>query len=380
VGELAIEEVGTEGALARLVPEWDELFARSAGATPYLSPAWVLPWWRHLGVAPGAAGPRALAGRPQLRAVAVRAGGSLVGLAPWCEVRLGVGPAAIDVVVGVGQETADDGGVLLGDAPHEVAAALVRHLGPRLRAGRTVYAATRLRDADPWLAALRGIGHGVAPVAVTTEPHPRIDLAAIDDPVRHVARLLKRNDVRRRWRRLEEAHGAAFSYHQASVDHGLAAFRALHEARWAAKAGDPDWLYRTGPGWAFLADAAGELHQRGMVRISLVTTASGQPVAGRLGFEHAGTYYGAKSGWDPAFARFGPGHLAFGRVLEHAAASGLATVDLMRGDGEHKRAWTDDAESVTWWAVGRSGALGAVQQGLLRAALSLRHRRARANL
>lgn len=378
---LQLEELGSIDALERLTPEWDALLASTPTASPFLSSAWVLPWWHHLAAV---AGPAALAGRPVVRAVAVRREGTLVGLAPWMAVRVGTGPAALQVLVGIGQETADLGGVLLGGedpaAQHEVATALADHLAPRLRRGRTVLAAARLVDDDPWLAALRSLRPHVQLDAIAAEVHPRLDLAAMPDPVRGVARLMKRNDVRRRWRRLEEAEGARFHYRQEEPDEALAAFRHLHELRWSAKEGDPDWLYRTSLGWRFLADASSALHRLDLLRISTVETGDGRPIAARFGFEHGSTYYGAKSGWDPAFAPYGPGHLVLGRVVERAAAAGLGTVDLMRGDEPHKRAWATSAPVVRWWVAARSGAVGRAGVIGARGALSLRHRRARAIL
>jgi CelD/BcsL family acetyltransferase involved in cellulose biosynthesis len=381
VPPLQLEELGSVDALERLVPEWDALVAATPSASPFLSAGWVLPWWHHLGAVSGSA---ALAGRPTIRCVAVRRDGALVGLAPWMAVRVGIGPTSLEVLVGIGQETADLGGVLVGgvdpDGPAAVAQALAGHLAPALRTGRTVLAAARLVDDDPWLLALRSLAPQVQVEAIAAEVHPRLDLSDMEDPVRAVARLMKRNDVRRRWRRLEEAEGARFRYLQDDPVEALAAFRQLHELRWETKDGDPDWLYRTSLGWRFLADASMALHQRDLLRISLVETADGRPVAARFGFEHGGTYYGAKSGWDPAFAAHGPGHLVLGRVVEHAAAAGLGTVDLMRGDEPHKRAWATSAPVVRWWVAARNGAIGRAAVIGARGALSLRHRRARAIL
>jgi hypothetical protein len=55
--------------LAAYVPEWRALWRRSANATPFQSPDWLLPWWDVF--APG-----------ELRCIAVRRGGSLAALAP----------------------------------------------------------------------------------------------------------------------------------------------------------------------------------------------------------------------------------------------------------------------------------------------------------
>jgi CelD/BcsL family acetyltransferase involved in cellulose biosynthesis len=54
---------------AKLEPAWWDLWERSPSATPFQSPAWLIPWWTHYH--PG-----------ELFAVAVRDNDRLVGLAP----------------------------------------------------------------------------------------------------------------------------------------------------------------------------------------------------------------------------------------------------------------------------------------------------------
>src|SRR4051812_43901967 len=66
VASLAIEEVKTTAALERLRPEWEVLWA----ATPFQSPAWLIPWWRHVGGG-------------ELLSLVVRDAGALVGLFPF---------------------------------------------------------------------------------------------------------------------------------------------------------------------------------------------------------------------------------------------------------------------------------------------------------
>ena len=62
--------VEDEDGLLRLLPEWWALWSRTARATPFSSPAWLLPWWDAFH--PG-----------ELFTAAVRRDGLLVGLAPF---------------------------------------------------------------------------------------------------------------------------------------------------------------------------------------------------------------------------------------------------------------------------------------------------------
>src|SRR5919198_431245 len=64
-----VEEVTTTEALEKLHPEWSALWARCPTATPFQSPEWLIPWWRHIG-------------EGELWTLACRSEGRLVGLAP----------------------------------------------------------------------------------------------------------------------------------------------------------------------------------------------------------------------------------------------------------------------------------------------------------
>jgi CelD/BcsL family acetyltransferase involved in cellulose biosynthesis len=70
-GAALAQDITTLHALERLVPEWEKLYAQAPHATPFQSPHWLMPWWKHLG-------------RGTLATIAVRcvATGELVALAP----------------------------------------------------------------------------------------------------------------------------------------------------------------------------------------------------------------------------------------------------------------------------------------------------------
>jgi CelD/BcsL family acetyltransferase involved in cellulose biosynthesis len=82
---LSIEQLESLDALERIGPEWRALWERDTGATPFESPEWLLPWTRHMWSG----------GR--LRVLAVRSGGSLVGLAPFFHWGYGRKPEVIRV-------------------------------------------------------------------------------------------------------------------------------------------------------------------------------------------------------------------------------------------------------------------------------------------
>src|SRR5438477_133285 len=61
--------IRTDAALTALADEWLQLWRRSPDATPFQSPMWLLPWWRHFG-------------SNELQVITLRDGGKLEALAP----------------------------------------------------------------------------------------------------------------------------------------------------------------------------------------------------------------------------------------------------------------------------------------------------------
>src|SRR5581483_2187260 len=68
-GFMDLRVITTAEEFADLAPEWHELWRRSPNATPFQSPMWLLPWWRHFG-------------SNDLHVIAAREEGKLAALAP----------------------------------------------------------------------------------------------------------------------------------------------------------------------------------------------------------------------------------------------------------------------------------------------------------
>jgi CelD/BcsL family acetyltransferase involved in cellulose biosynthesis len=64
------------------------------------------------------------------------------------------------------------------------------------------------------------------------------------------------------------------------------------------------------------------------------------PLAFDFCFEHAGTHYLLKTGYDPSFSRYAPGMVMRYLMLERAFAVGLHTYDFLGEDYGWKREWT----------------------------------------
>src|SRR4051794_37510502 len=66
--------IGSEVEMRDLLPEWQALWRRAPGSTPFQSPAWLMAWWQRFGT-----------GAP--RVLIARAGEGLVGVLPLYALR-----------------------------------------------------------------------------------------------------------------------------------------------------------------------------------------------------------------------------------------------------------------------------------------------------
>jgi len=288
------------------------LYRADPQATPFQSPAWVEAWWRHLGageridvVARDGLG-RAVAALPcfvwndgERRLVPLGAGNS-----DYCD-------ALVDPTVA--------------DAPARLWAALERERWdtlwwPDLRDGSVLLGALP----DGW--------------RVEDEPHetcPVLAIPADGDVLGALSRSRRRKIVHDR-NRADALGGVETRLADArEVDGALDALFALHAARWQA-AGEPGVLGDPRVR-AFLREAADGLAAAGLLRLAVVRHA-GAIVAVLLGFGDGRRGYSYING-----TAFVPGQsfgtLAFGRLVEDAAAAGAGAFHFLRGEEAYKYGW-----------------------------------------
>jgi CelD/BcsL family acetyltransferase involved in cellulose biosynthesis len=258
-------EIITNGkAFEALAPQWWELWRRCPFATPFQTPAWLLPWWRHF--APG-----------QLVAIAVWREDRLIGLAPFYledgkETRL----------LPVGIALSDYLDLLIEPGAEQETAALIFEAGLTLGWDRWEFEELRPEA----LAAAIACPETMANEAEEQSACPVIALAGGDDLTGCVPA--------RRRRQLRRAHAAAARRGVATIEavssdtDGLLdhLFR-LHGARWAER-GEAgivqDKLVRN-----FHREALAALSDAGLARCYQI----------RIGGSIAGAYYGMCDGNAP---------------------------------------------------------------------------------
>jgi CelD/BcsL family acetyltransferase involved in cellulose biosynthesis len=321
---VSLEEATTTGDLERLRPEWSALWARCPAATPFQSPEWLIPWWRHLG-------------EGALWTLALRSEGRLAGLVPlYVYTEPGSSERQL-FLVGIGTTDYVDG---LFDRGFERPG--MEGVFAHLEAERhrwDVADFQPVRSGSPLLEAPAPAGWsddvmGLDVCPVLTLP-PTVEGLAGCVP----SRLL--HNLRYYWRRAEKLGRVSVERATAeTLDELREALLRLHAARWST---------RGLPG--VLADGAVErMHQEALP--SLLSLGVLRLYALRLDDRIIACYYGFVengsadrrayyylSGFDPEYAPLSPGTLIIGHAVREAIREGAKEFDFLRGQESYKYLW-----------------------------------------
>lgn len=327
------EAVTDDAALERLAPEWERLWQR-ARASPFLSPAWLLPWWRHVG-------------RGTLASVAMRSAedGELVGLATLYVHR--PPDTGRRHLFPLGIATTDRLDLLVEPGWHSrAAAALSEHLVERADEWDLLEVPQLPAGAD-WLAVAWPVQWRYTVHAA--EPNPVLGLPA----ALAVSTSRDLDYCRRR------AARSAVAYERAdarSMHALLDSLERLHARRWERR-GQAGVLRHEGV-MAWHREAAPRLLAAGLLRL-LALRLDGAIVAVLYGLADPPGATGRRwsyylGGFDPDAAALSPGKLLVGRAIEEATSEGAALFDFLRGGEDYKARWGAVAEPMFQLRVERS--------------------------
>jgi CelD/BcsL family acetyltransferase involved in cellulose biosynthesis len=317
-----LETVTSLDDLERLAG-WDDLVSAMRRPSPYLLHGWLIEWWRHYG-ADG-----------ELAVHVVRRDDRLVAALPLC-IRRRLACRVTEFVGGTWALLAD---VLAAPGEDAAAKALVQ------------YAASWRHDfADLFgLPSSSRLVSALPPDAVRVIERlesPVLDLTPGWDVVYEAKLSSKaRSERRRRLRQLGALGQVELSVARTPEEIGPAleeVFR-VHRLRWEGRH-DPTGFV-TPTGLAFHGAAFRRLAEQGIPRIVLLRL-DGKAIAFALTMQVAGRAYGVTMGFDPAYARYGPGFEAKLYSLEAAAADGITEVELLGAAADHKRRFTDRLDPI----------------------------------
>ncbi|MBR0645390.1 GNAT family N-acetyltransferase [Plastoroseomonas hellenica] len=325
---LDVALVTQTAGLEALRPEWERLWLRSTGATPFQSPAWLIPWWRHIG-------------EGELLTLALRAHGALVGLLPFYVYAaddgrrhlfpLGIGTTDyLDALASPGSEAA-----VMATGFRQLAALADRFdiaEWPQLRPDATLLEAA---PAD-WMSQVES-----GDICPATPLPPDLDtLGAV------VSRKTLR-DLRTARRRAAEA--GALRWEDAGardLDTVFDALLRLHTAQWERR-GEAGVLAAPAVQAAHRA-ALPELLRAGLLRLQALHLDDAIVAALYALIDPpqrpARRVYLYISGFDPALDRLSPGMLLVGHAIEQAVSEGFAALDFLRGQERYKYFWGAEDE------------------------------------
>jgi CelD/BcsL family acetyltransferase involved in cellulose biosynthesis len=321
------EEVTTLAALEALRPEWERLWARAPRATPFQSPHWLLPWWKHVG-------------RGTLATIAVRSGtdGELVALAPLY--------VYADAATGrrhlfpIGIATTDDLDILIAPQWEQRALRCVAAQLARRDGAWDVFEAPQLRDGAALLQLAPPAGWRRELLACEPNPVLKLNGGNADDTL-PVPRRMAEN-IRSCRRRIEREGQVCYELADArTLRDFLDALARLHARRWSAR-GLPGVLADAGV-LAAHAEAAPLLQSAGLLRLHGLRL-DGELIAVLYcivdtapAHERRCSYY--LGGFDPQRSALSPGTLLIAHAIEQARAEGATVFDFLRGAEPYKYRW-----------------------------------------
>ena len=295
---------------------WIDLWKRDAAATPFQSPHWVLPWFRHF-----ASG--------EVLTIASRQDDRLDALAPALILRDDDDPSeSLGMLIGTGNTDYLD--VLA--TPGAPVAAIVEQLGA---ADCAMWDLQQLRPASPLLEA-------PAPPNCDDEieDHDTCVVLSIDgagDDLENITSTHSRKKLRY-YRRLLEREGPIRWETPArdTLDEFMTALFELHAARWKLR-GLPGMLAAE-VDQSFHREVARCMLDAGALRMYALRV-NDRIAAVFYGFAHHDTVYYYLSGYDPSLDKASPGTVLVAHAIEQAVRSGAKTFDFLRGAEEYKYAW-----------------------------------------
>lgn len=308
---MPVEIVDTVDGLERLADRWEALWRRDPNATPFQSPQWLLPWWKHF----GSDTPHVIASTSDV---------GIDALAPLYILRDDDSGESLGLFLGTGVSDYLD---VLGDA-----APLIDSI---TRADCQLWDLQQLRPSSSLLTA--PLPDGWSDNVEDQDPCPVLPIADAGDELQNLLSTHARKKLRYFRRSLEREGDVTYESATAeSLDALLDALYELHAARWQ-KRGLPGVLADEVT-QSFHREVARRMLDAGALRMYAIRLKE-RIVAVFYGFAHQGTVYYYLSGYEPALEKLSIGNVIVAHAVENAVRDGATTFDFLRGAEEYKYAW-----------------------------------------
>jgi CelD/BcsL family acetyltransferase involved in cellulose biosynthesis len=317
---MAVEILDSIESLERLEPAWHHVWQRDPDATPFQSPAWLLPWTRHLW------------GGGRLRVLALRKCSRLVAVAPFFIWEPGVGPEARRLSF-LGSGVSDYLGMTcLPEYRAEASEAVIRWVADP-GAEWAEADLQELRPGSPLLQAASIVPAAPSECSACAVLRLRATFA---DQLAEVQPALRRN-LRTAEKRLEAAGRVEFVRGDPlNSKHLLNCLFELHARRWNQR-GEAG-MFSTRSLCAFHWELANGTCCGGMLRIYGLVL-NDRYLAVQYNLSAKGRTYAYQAGFDPAQARLSPGAVLLAYSIREAIAQGDREFDFLRHPAPFKHDW-----------------------------------------
>ncbi|HEX5236241.1 MAG TPA: GNAT family N-acetyltransferase [Silvibacterium sp.] len=310
----------TTGEFIALRSEWGALWRDDPHATPFQSPEWLLPWWHQFG-------------QPQLRLVTIRRSGDLIGLLPFYLYQEPRTQERQLLPIGVGTSDYLDG-IFRPDC-------MIEHIQQALdlicdddQSWDALYI-SQLRPQSKLMQAMQLDSRNYAPT--TGESCSQMPAVGMSD----LPQKIRRNAMYYRNRAMRLGKLELTLADDSSVPATFDALRGLHRARWEICKQPGVLADKRVLAWH--RESLQLLQKSGMLRLYRLTLSN--EIIGVLyalvdppSRPHRTQYFYLPA-YSTAHAELRPGTLLTAFAIDSAAAEGVQTIDMLRGDEPYKRIW-----------------------------------------
>lgn len=154
-----------------------------------------------------------------------------------------------------------------------------------------------------------------------------------------------RKNIRRTLRRLNEFGKVEFEVIKDpdSIAKAMSTFLKLYGARWRKHLDEPFIKFCLAGSKLF--------SQKNWVNLSFLKV-NGNPIASHFGFEYKQRFYFSLIGRDPAYSRYGIGHILIKFLIEYCIQNGMREFDFLKGKEGYKWKWTSTHRKTMGISIG----------------------------
>jgi CelD/BcsL family acetyltransferase involved in cellulose biosynthesis len=137
-----------------------------------------------------------------------------------------------------------------------------------------------------------------------------------------------------------------------SVEEAMKIFFVLHQKSQVAKGNCG--LFSDGAKKSFHMDVANAFAEKGWLALFFLTF-NDKPVSTVYCYEYNRKLYAYLCGFDPEYARYRPGHLAFKNIIKYGIEKKLKEFDFLRGNEEYKTRWRTAVRNNLEFRISKRG-------------------------